>query len=76
MLGLAQAIYGPRTRSLVVIVEGAGEPEEDERFACDWIRAPEQSQIVFRSSRDTLQRSSAGPYSLKSCLDVARTCDV
>ncbi len=54
MLGLAQAIYGPKDEELVVIVEGAGEPEEDEPFRVRLdFEHPEQSQIVFRSSRDT-----------------------
>jgi len=73
MLGLAQAIYGPKDEELVVIVEGAGEPEEDEPFR---VRLDFEHPSSLRSSfarLATLQRSSAGPYSLKSMLGLART---
>ncbi|MFZ1063111.1 MAG: hypothetical protein WAN30_06525 [Acidimicrobiales bacterium] len=49
MLGLAQAIYGPRDEDQVIVVEGAGEPEDDEPFNVTLdFEHPERSQIVFR----------------------------
>jgi hypothetical protein len=49
MLGLAQAIYGPQDEEQVIIVEGAGEGDDDEPFNVQLdFEHPERSQIVFR----------------------------
>lgn len=51
MLGLAQAIYGPKDEDLVIVVEDAGEPDEDEPFNVQLdFEHPEQSHVVFRSN--------------------------
>jgi hypothetical protein len=48
MLGLAQAMYGPKDEDQVIIVEGA-EPEDDDPFDVQLdFDHPERSQIVFR----------------------------
>jgi hypothetical protein len=53
MLGLASAIYGPKDEELVIVVEGASEPEEDEPFNVRLdFENPEHSSIVFRPSSD------------------------
>ena len=50
MLGLAEAIYGPKDEDQVIIVEGAGEPEDDDPFNVQLdFEHPERSQIVFRA---------------------------
>ncbi|MGD1014180.1 MAG: hypothetical protein ABR963_07320 [Acidimicrobiales bacterium] len=54
MLGLAQAIYGPKDEEQVLIVEGVGEPEDDEPFNVQLdFEHPERSQIVFRGDSDS-----------------------
>jgi hypothetical protein len=52
MLGLAQALYGPKDEDQVIIVEGA-EPEDDEPFNVQLdFNHPERSQIVFRAGAE------------------------
>jgi hypothetical protein len=50
MLGLAQAIYGPKQEEVVIVAEGSSEPSEDEPFA---VRLnpehPERSRVIFKS---------------------------
>jgi hypothetical protein len=49
MLGLAQAIYGPKDEDQLIVVEAASEPEEDGPFNIRLnFEHPEQSSIVFR----------------------------
>jgi hypothetical protein len=53
MLGLAQAMYGPKDEDQVIIVEGA-EPQDDDPFDVHLdFEHPERSQIVFRPAKDS-----------------------
>ena len=50
MLGLSQAMYGRHDDDVVIVVEGSGEPGDDEPFA---VRLdpehPERSAVVFKA---------------------------
>ena len=50
MLGLAQALYGPKDEDQVIIVEGA-EPEDDEPFNRRWV------ELCLRRSRPVVRKS-------------------
>ena len=50
MLGLAQAIYGPKQEEVVIVAEGSSEPSEDEPFAVSLNpEHPERSRVIFKS---------------------------
>jgi hypothetical protein len=54
MLGLAQAIYGPKEEEVVIVAEGNSEPVEDEPFAVNLnLEHPEQSRVTFKSDVET-----------------------
>jgi len=51
MLGMAQAIYGRHDDEVVMVVEGSGEPGDDEPFAVRLdLEHPERSSVVFRAT--------------------------
>ena len=54
MLGLSQAIYGRRDDVVTIVVEGSGDPADDEAFS---VRLdpdhPERSSVVFKSKPPT-----------------------
>jgi hypothetical protein len=54
MLGLAQAIYGPKEEEVVIVAEGTSEPVDDEPFAVNLnLEHPEQSRVTFKSDVET-----------------------
>jgi hypothetical protein len=51
MMGLSQAIYGRKDEELVIVVEGDGEPADDEAFTIQLdFEHPERSSVTFRSN--------------------------
>jgi hypothetical protein len=53
MLGMANAIYGPKDDEIVIVAEGDSEPDSDEPFTIHLDPDhPERSSVVFRSASD------------------------
>lgn len=49
MLGMANAMYGQKDEQVVIVVEGASDPETDEPFTVHLDpEHPERSSVVFR----------------------------
>jgi hypothetical protein len=53
MLGLAQAIYGPRANKAPIVIKAPAEPEEDRAFDLHLdFDNPEDSTVVLRPDRE------------------------
>jgi hypothetical protein len=56
MIGLAQAIYGPRVNKAPIVIKASSEPEEDRAFTLHLdFDNPEDSTVALRPEREPLE---------------------